>query len=319
MPRLAISASRLDRHPFGSAVATPPTAPSPDMTGAVPLSSLARTAVSADALHTRDFSRISAYVYQECGIRLPPAKITMIEGRLRRRVRATGLSSLSAYCSWLFEGQHLDDEREHLLNAVTTNKTDFFREPKHFDYLMGTVMPRLRDEGTRRLRVWSAACSTGAEPYTLAMLLDAFAQDHGGPDFGILATDLDSEVLHTARRGIYPASMLDPVPPALRNRYAMKASDPKRGEMRIVPALRSAIGFAQMNLMDARYPVGDPMDIIFCRNVLIYFDKPTQEKVVRRLAECLRPGGLMFLGHSESITGFDLPLKAVANTVFRRI
>ena len=114
------------------------------------MSTMARTAVSTDALQTRDFDRISAYVYKECGIKLPPAKITMIEGRLRRRVRATGLSSLSAYCSWLFEGHHLEDEREHLLNAVTTNKTDFFREPKHFDYLMGTVMPQLRDEGRRR-------------------------------------------------------------------------------------------------------------------------------------------------------------------------
>ena len=282
------------------------------------MSNLARAAVSTDALQTRDFDRISVYVYKECGIRLPPAKMTMIEGRLRRRVRATGLSSLSAYCSWLFDGDHLEEEREHLLNAVTTNKTDFFREPKHFDYLMGTVLPQLRDEGKRRLRVWSAACSTGAEPYTLAMLLDAYAHDKGGPDFGILATDLDSEVLRTARRGIYPAAMLDPVPTSLRNRYAMKASDPKRGEMRIVPALRSAIGFAQMNLMDARYPVGDPMDIIFCRNVLIYFDKPTQEKVVRRLTDCLRPGGWLFLGHSESITGFDLPVTTVANCGFQR-
>ena len=283
------------------------------------MSNMACAAVPTDALQTRDFDRISAYVYKECGIKLPPAKITMIEGRLRRRVRATGLSSLSAYCSWLFDGNHLEDEREHLLNAVTTNKTDFFREPKHFDYLMGTVMPHLRDQGQRRVRVWSAACSTGAEPYTLAMLLDAFAADKGGPDYGILATDLDSEVLRTARRGIYPAALLDPVPTVLRKRYVMSASDPKRDEMRIVPALRSSIGFAQMNLMDERYPVGDPMDIIFCRNVLIYFDKPTQEKVVRRLADCLRPGGWLFLGHSESITGFDLPLKTVSNTVFQRI
>ncbi|WP_428969621.1 CheR family methyltransferase [Sphingomonas sp. Xoc002] len=284
------------------------------------MSSLARAAsASPDALQRRDFDRISAYVYKECGIRLPPAKMTMIEGRLRRRVRATGLSSLGDYCAWVFQADHLESEREHLLNAVTTNKTDFFREPKHFDYLMGTLMPRLREEGQRRVRVWSSACSTGAEPYTLAMLLDAFAADKGGPDYGILATDLDSEVLRTARRGIYPAAMLDPVPTALRKRYVMSASDPKRDEMRIVPALRSSIGFAQMNLMDERYPVGDPMDIIFCRNVLIYFDKPTQEKVVRRLAECLRPGGWMFLGHSESITGFDLPLKTVSNTVFQRI
>ncbi|WP_312490870.1 protein-glutamate O-methyltransferase CheR [Sphingomonas sp.] len=283
------------------------------------MSNLARQAVTSDALQRSDFDRIAAYVYRECGIRLPPVKLTMIEGRLRRRVRAHGHSSLSDYCGWLFDADNLATEREHLLNAVTTNKTDFFREPKHFDYLVGTVLPQLREAGAGRLRVWSAACSTGAEPYTLAMLLDAYARDHRGPEFGILATDIDSEVLRIARRGVFPAAMLDPVPAGLRARYAMRANDPRRSEMRIVPALRAAIGFAQMNLMDARYPVGDPMDIIFCRNVLIYFDKPTQEKVVRRLADCLRPGGLMFLGHSESITGFDLPLKPVANTVFQRV
>lgn len=283
------------------------------------MSNLARQAVMSDALQRSDFDRIATYVYRECGIRLPPVKITMIEGRLRRRVRAHGHSSLGDYCGWLFDGDNLATEREHLLNAVTTNKTDFFREPKHFDYLVGTALPQMRDAGIDRLRVWSAACSTGAEPYTLAMLLDAFAQDRQGPDYGILATDLDSEVLRTARRGIYPAAMLDPVPAALRARYAMRANDPKRGEMRIAANLRAAIGFAQMNLMDERYPVGDPMDIIFCRNVLIYFDKPTQEKVVRRLTECLRPDGLLFLGHSESIAGFDLPLKPVANTVFARV
>ncbi|WP_343525744.1 protein-glutamate O-methyltransferase [Sphingomonas sp.] len=283
------------------------------------MSKLARAADTSDTLRPRDFDRLAAYIYNECGIRLPPAKITMIEGRLRRRVRAHGLSSLSDYCGWLFQDAHMEGEREHLLNAVTTNKTDFFREPKHFDYLTGSVLPRLRDEGVRRIRVWSAACSTGAEPYTLAMLLDAFAQDKGGPDYGILATDLDSEVLKTARRGVYPAAMLDPVPASLRNRYVMRSSDPARSEMRIVPMLRSAIGFGQLNLMDERYPVGDPMDIIFCRNVLIYFDKPTQEKVVRRLTECLRPGGLIFLGHSESIAGMNLSLRPVANTVFERV
>ena len=283
------------------------------------MSNLARQAVMSDALRRSDFDRIAAYVYRECGIRLPPVKITMIEGRLRRRVRAHDHSSLGDYCGWLFDGDNLATEREHLLNAVTTNKTDFFREPKHFDYLVGTALPQMRDAGIDRLRVWSAACSTGAEPYTLAMLLDAFAQDRQGPDYGILATDLDSEVLRIARRGVYPAAMLDPVPAGLRARYAMRANDPKRGEMRIAANLRAAIGFAQMNLMDERYPVGDPMDIVFCRNVLIYFDKPTQEKVVRRLTECLRPGGLLFLGHSESIAGFDLPLKTVANTVFARV
>ncbi|MEH3103652.1 MAG: protein-glutamate O-methyltransferase CheR [Sphingomonas phyllosphaerae] len=283
------------------------------------MSAAAIVAPGADVLSKRDFDRIARYIYAQAGIRLPPAKLTMIEGRLRRRVRATHRASLGEYCAWLFEDDNLDDERQHLLNAVTTNKTDFFREPKHFDYLQGVALPQMQEEGLRRLRVWSAACSTGAEPYTIAMILDAFARERRGPDYGILATDLDTEVLATAKRGIYPAAQVEPVPAALRQRYVLRPRDRDRDEVRIVPELRSAVGFAQLNLMSDHYPVGEPMDMIFCRNVLIYFDKPTQEQVVRRLAACLRPGGLLFLGHSESVAGFTLPLTAVANTVFKKI
>ena len=279
----------------------------------------ARVAPVEDALSRRDFDQIARYIYAQAGIRLPPAKLTMIEGRLRRRVRATGRDNLGDYCAWVFQDDNLDEERQHLLNAVTTNKTDFFREPKHFEYLQGVALPQMQAEGRRRLRVWSAACSTGAEPYTMAMVLDAYARDRRGPEYGILATDLDTEVLATARRGIYPAAMVDPVPAALRQRYVLRPRDRDRDDVRIVPELRSAIGFAQLNLMDESYPVGEPMDIIFCRNVLIYFDKPTQEQVVRRLAACLRPDGLLFLGHSESVAGFSLPLTPVANTVFKKI
>ncbi|GAA4217733.1 protein-glutamate O-methyltransferase [Sphingomonas endophytica] len=283
------------------------------------MSAPAWSATAEDALSRRDFDRIARYIYAQAGIRLPPAKLTMIEGRLRRRVRATQHASLDDYCGWLFEPGNLDAERQHLLNAVTTNKTDFFREPKHFDYLQQVALPEMQAEGVRRLRVWSAACSTGAEPYTIAMVLDAFARDRRGPDYGILATDLDTEVLAAARRGVYPAAMVEPVPAALRQRYVLRPRDREREEVRIVPELRGAIGFAQLNLMDDQYPVGAPMDMIFCRNVLIYFDKPTQEQVVRRLAACLRPGGLLFLGHSESVAGFTLPLTVVANTVFKKI
>ncbi len=150
------------------------------------------------------------------------------------------------------------------------------------------------------------------------MVLDDFAEAKDGPPYGILATDLDTEVLETARRGIYPIELFDPVPAPLMQKYVMMPRDSRRREARVAPALRGAIGFARLNLMDDRYPVGDPMNLIFCRNVLIYFDKPTQAKVVSRLVECLAPGGYLFLGHSESITGFDLPLTQVANTVFRR-
>jgi chemotaxis protein methyltransferase CheR len=155
------------------------------------------------------------------------------------------------------------------------------------------------------------------EPYTLAMVLDHWATNRGGPSYGILATDLDTDVLEAARTGIYPKEAVEPVPHTLR-RYIATSRDSRRSEVRIVPALRSAIGFARMNLMDERYPVGDPMHLIFCRNVLIYFDKPTQRKVVSRLIECLVPGGHLFLGHAESVAGHDLPLQQVANTVFKR-
>jgi len=150
------------------------------------------------------------------------------------------------------------------------------------------------------------------------MVLDDYADSFGGPSYGILATDLDTEVLAAARAGIYPAELVEPVPAALQRKYVMTSRDPARRDIRIAAALRSAIGFARLNLMDDRYPVGDAMHLIFCRNVLIYFDKPTQRKVVSQLVECLEPGGYLFLGHSESITGLDLPLVQVANTVFQR-
>ena len=271
-----------------------------------------------DTLGDRDFDRLSALINRVAGIKMPRNKVLMLEGRLRRRVRAEGLATIAQYCNWLFTGNNLDGEIVYLINAVTTNKTDFFREPRHFDFLVDSVLPDLAAKGRASIRAWSAACSTGAEPYTMAMLLDAFARDSQGPDFGILATDLDTEVLEIARRGVFPGEMVKPVPPVLRQRYVLQALGAGRTEVRMAPSLRSAIGFARLNLMDERYPVGEPMDLIFCRNVLIYFDRPTQERVVRRLVSCLRPGGYLFLGHSESITGIDLPLVPVANTVFRR-
>lgn len=271
-----------------------------------------------DTMARHNFTRLAGYIYDYSGIKMPESKKTMLEGRLRRRLRAVGVDTLDAYCDFLFDEANLASEGLHLINAVTTNKTDFFREPAHFDYLEQQVLPRLAARGIASIRAWSAACSTGPEAYTLAMVLDDYAQRHGGPNFGILATDLDTEVLHTARLGIYPAELVDPVPPALRRNYVMVPADNGRRDVRIVPRLRSAIGFGRLNLMDEHYPVGPPMHLIFCRNVLIYFDKQTQRKVVSQLADCLEPGGYLFLGHSESVTGLGLPLTQVANTVFQR-
>ncbi|MFT3965348.1 MAG: protein-glutamate O-methyltransferase CheR [Sphingobium sp.] len=276
-------------------------------------------AVPRDGISRRHFKALAALIYEEAGIKMPPSKLTMLEGRLRRRMRATGMASLDAYCAHVLSDSATPEERVHLINAVTTNKTDFFREPKHFDYLSGAILPAYAREGRRRIRCWSAACSTGAEPYTLAMVLEDFAQQHGGPDYDILATDLDTDVLATAVKGIYPDEMLAPVPRDMRRRHVLVPRDEARRDVRISPVLRQKVGFGRLNLMDARYPIGEPVDMIFCRNVLIYFDKPTQRAVVSRLCENLRRGGHLFLGHSESVTGFDLPLATVANTVFRRI
>lgn len=278
-----------------------------------------RAQTADEGLSSRNFDALSRYIYDYSGIKMPISKQTMLEGRLRRRLRATGVSNLNDYCDYLFKRGGMDKEAIFLIDAVTTNKTDFFREPKHFDYMVHTALPEMVAAGHRRLRVWSSACSTGAEPYTLAMLLQDFVETTHGIDYRILATDLSTTVLQAAHRGIYPREMVQPVPIEMQRRYVMTARDPSHGDVRIHPHLRSTVGFARMNLMDSPYKVGEPMHMIFCRNVLIYFDKQTQAKVLSRLCDCLVPGGFLYIGHSETVAGVSLPVHQVANTIFKKI
>ncbi|MBB3658104.1 chemotaxis protein methyltransferase CheR [Rhizobium sp. BK650] len=277
------------------------------------------TQLPGDRISKRNFDKLARFIYNYSGIKMPPTKLTMLEGRLRRRLRATRHSSFDDYCDFLFNEGGLDQETVYLIDVVTTNKTDFFREAKHFEYMQMVALPALADCGVRTIRTWSSACSTGAEPYTMAMVLNEFVEGRNDVSYNVLATDLSTDVLQTARKGIYAEDLVAPVPYDLQKKYVMVAKQHGRREVRISPKLRSRVGFARMNLMDEKYPVGDPMHLIFCRNVLIYFDKQTQAGVLNRLCECLAKGGYMFIGHSESITGFDLPLKQVSNTVFQRI
>ncbi|MBX9455092.1 MAG: protein-glutamate O-methyltransferase CheR [Rhizobium sp.] len=272
-----------------------------------------------DRLSNRNFEALSQYIYDYSGIKMPITKSTMLEGRLRRRLRATGISSLDAYCDFLFKQNGLATESTYLIDAVTTNKTDFFREPKHFEYMEQVALPEMVSAGHTRLRFWSSACSTGAEPYTMAMVLEEFAAGNRDLSYQILATDLSTDVLEAAKRGIYPRDMVAPVPPYMKQKYVMLARDRSRNDVRIIPRLRAKVGFGRLNLMDDSYKVGDAMHMIFCRNVLIYFDKMTQAKVLTRLCDRLLPGGYLFVGHSESVTGIPLPVKQVANTIFRKI
>ena len=271
-----------------------------------------------EPLSAFNFDRLARFIKQYSGISLNTSRKTMLEGRLRRRCRECEISDLNEYCRILFEesGPGIDAEIVHLIDAVTTNKTDFFREPAHFDYLTHTILPELARSGARHVKVWSAACSIGAEPYTLAMLLDDFCRKHPGMDYSILATDLSYQALQKALIGRYPEPMIDPVPDELRRTYVMCSSDGK--EVRMSPRLRSSIAFARLNLMDETYPVPTDFDVIFLRNVLIYFDKPTQLKVPERLTRHLRTGGHLILGHSESVSRTGLPLEPVANTIFQR-
>jgi chemotaxis protein methyltransferase CheR len=270
------------------------------------------------SISSANFARVADYIQTHTGIKMPKSKIHLIEGRLVRRVRDSQFASIDEYCDHVLSDEAGEDDLRDFINALTTNKTDFFREPGHFDYLRDTILPRLRAERRRVIRCWSAAASSGMEAYTLAMVLADGLDDARDPDFAILATDIDTQVLEEARRGVYPLAALAPVPQAMRARYVAKAVDPRRKEARIIAPLRSKISFGRLNLMDPHYDVGEPMDVIFCRNVLIYFEKATQAQVIERLCQCLRPGGHLILGHSESINGLNVPLTTVSNTVFQK-
>ena len=265
-----------------------------------------------------NFERLIKFIKGYSGIALNDTKLSMLEGRLKRRMRAVGIDDINEYCRTVLDesGPEIDAEIIHLMDAVTTNKTDFFREPVHFEYLTRTILPEIVASGARRIKVWSAACSIGAEPYTIAMVLDDFCSKHPDMDYSVLATDLSFVSLQKALIGRFVESMIDPVPHELRQRYVMRSAEGR--EVRMSPRLRSHIAFARLNLMDDRYPVPRDFDVIFLRNVLIYFDKPTQIAVPTRLCEHLRAGGYLVLGHSESISRSTLPLHSVANTIFQR-
>jgi len=276
-----------------------------------------------DELSERDYQRLSEWVQSECGVQLQATKQTMIRARLGRRVRALGLKSLAEYFEYLRTEQGRTIEIQNLIDAVTTHKTDFFREPGHFEYLTTRIVPelgrRLGAGVSRPLAVWSAASSTGEEPYTLAMVLSDYAARVAPAAFrySIEATDISRPVLETAVAAVYPESAILPVPAALRRRYLLRSRDPQRPRVRIVPELRAAVKFRQLNLMDSDYGFRERLDVVFCRNVMIYFDRKTQEEILGRVLKNVVPGGYLVMGHSESLTGLDLPVEQVSPTVYR--
>jgi chemotaxis protein methyltransferase CheR len=276
--------------------------------------------IEEQSISGSDLTRLRSLAYDQAGIHLGPDKKTMLELRIRPRLRVLGLNSYSEYCEYLFGRQGQREELVSFLDVVTTNKTDFFREPGHFEFLVkiGLAAMLERTGATRELRLWSAGCSTGEEPYTLAMVLSEYAEAHPELRFSILATDLSTTVLEKAQRGIFRAEVVAPVPIELRRKYFMRSRDRASDQMRAVPELRSLIEFRRLNFMDTDYGIEGKMDALFCRNVIIYFDRPTKEQIIRKLVHVLVPGGYAFFGHSETLNGFDVPLQPLGPALYRK-
>nr|WP_029894649.1 protein-glutamate O-methyltransferase [Desulfohalovibrio reitneri] len=271
-------------------------------------------------LREKDFKRFAAFIHDECGIKMPPTKRTMLEARLQKRLRVLGLADYAEYCEFVFSPEGMETELHHLLDVVTTNTTDFFREPKHFETLANVLLPQWSAAtGNRReYRVWSAGCSTGEEPYTLAMVLSDYAESSEGFDFKVLATDISTRVLQHAAKAVYTVDKVSKVPQRLKSRYLLRSKDRTKQLVRMVPEVRRRVIFRRLNFM-GDFKLKKPRDAIFCRNVMIYFERPTQEKLLGKLCDNLIQGGHLFIGHSESLTGLDLPLEQVAPTVYRRV
>jgi chemotaxis protein methyltransferase CheR len=269
------------------------------------------------ALNEGDFRKIAKLVGEQTGIVLSDKKRAFVHGRLGRRLRMLGLSDFRQYCN-LLESPDGDGELRMLINAVTTNHTSFFREQHHFEHLAKSVLPGIvqsRGGGPARLRIWSAGCSTGEEPHTLAMVLREQRALLNGWDVKILATDLDTNVVSHASEGVYDAERLETIPPAYQKRYVTVQDD---GRFQINDDVRELISFAPLNLLET-WPMRGPFDVIFCRNVVIYFDKDTQRTLFDRYAELLRPDGWLFIGHSESLLGVTNRFSLVGRTIYRRI
>ncbi|MCP4004677.1 MAG: protein-glutamate O-methyltransferase CheR [bacterium] len=266
----------------------------------------------------RDFSEIRSLVIERTGISLSDMKRDMVYARLARRLRKLGLHSFSEYLP-LVERRE-GDEATTFINAITTNLTSFFRENHHFEELSKVILPELMQAGNqeRRIRIWSAGCSSGPEPYSIAMVLRETIPASPRWDVKILATDLDTDILATAKKGVYVLDKLDGVSAERRRRFFWKGRGSNAGTARAAPELRELIQFRQLNLMES-WPMRGPFDVIFCRNVIIYFDKPTQERLFDRYADLLPVGGKLILGHSESMTGSNKRFEFRGRNIYRRV
>jgi len=269
-------------------------------------------------MNDKTFLVFREFIEGNLGIKMPPAKKVMLETRLGKRMRALKIPTYEDYCEYVFSKEGFEREVQQLVDVVTTNETDFFRENHHFDYLTQAVLPELIvKKGLSELNLWSVAASTGQESYTLAMVLETFMRTSRPFRYRILGTDISETVLRIAHAGIYTEHQAGKIPMRQKKEFCLRSKDPEEKTIRFKPEIREKIMFRKLNLMDSAYPINRKYQVIFCRNVFIYFDRATQHDVLHRIHEHLAPGGFLFMGHSENIGAVDLPLKSVSAAVYR--
>lgn len=280
------------------------------------------TNLSLGKLTEKDFAKLSGFIYEEYGIKLTGSKKTMLEARLQKRLRRRGMRSFSEYTDFVFSPDGLKYEMVHMIDVVTTNKTEFFRESDCYHHLLETMLPEtVNEHGSgikNEFKIWSAGCSSGEEPYTLAMVMSKFVRKCPEFKFSILATDISTRMLKTAMRAIYDEDKIIPVPEIKRKKYFMVSKDRASGLVRIVPELRSLVKFQRLNLVDKEFGMNGLKDMIFCRNVIIYFDRETQERILTHFCNHLKDSGIIVLGHSEILTGMNVPLKRIAPAIYMK-
>ncbi|MDO9117632.1 MAG: protein-glutamate O-methyltransferase CheR [Nitrospira sp.] len=262
-----------------------------------------------------EFDRFRSMVYRVMGISLNDGKKSLVVSRLSKRLRTLGLDTFHDYFEHI-ESEPAGDEFTQMLDCICTNKTDFFREPQHFQFLREHILPTLNDH--RRVRIWSSACSSGEEPYTIAMAMYDSVATPLQWDWKVLASDLSTRVLAQAASGVYQEDRLRELSPEIVQRHFLKGQGAQAGTVKVKSYLSDMIRFQRINLMDEHYPIKTPLDVIFCRNVMIYFDRPTQQTLVNRFHRYLKPGGYLFIGHSESLQWVEHPFQSVAPTIYRK-
>jgi chemotaxis protein methyltransferase CheR len=271
-------------------------------------------------LSTEAYRTLAALVYQHSRIRLGPDKQPMLANRLRKRLRVLGLTTYDEYGGVLRSAQG-PDEIERLVDLISTNHTRFFREPDHFTLLTDRILPglcpQLADQGSS-LRVWSAAASSGEEPYTLALVLAEYFREHPSVEWQIDASDISHRMIEHAEQGIYALDRGHALPPELLKRYFQRGVGTREGTCRVKRELRKRVRFQRVNLFQPEYPVARDQHVIFCRNVMIYFDPPSRATLVQKLTRQLAPGGFLVIGHSESLLGIRHDLEPVRQSVFRK-